>query len=105
LAFESVGAILIIALLVGPGACALLLSINLKTVLVLAVAIGALCVFLGYLLAFTTNGSIAGAISVIIGLFYASIYSYIHIKENKRRAPVPFPIVLGNAAIAQLHSR
>ncbi len=66
--FESVGAILVVALLVAPPATAYLLTDNFKTMLVLSVALGIIASFAGYYLAVWMDGSIAGAIATITGL-------------------------------------
>ncbi len=67
LAFEIVGAILIVALLVVPAATAYLLSRSLIPMLVLAVVLGALASFGGYYLAVALNGSIAGGMVSLAG--------------------------------------
>ena len=69
-AFESVGAILVVALMVGPPATAYLLTHRLSHMVGLAVAIGVASAGLGYLLARAVDGSIAGAIAVVIGVFF-----------------------------------
>lgn len=68
LAFEIVGAILIVALLVVPAATAYLLSRSLWPMILLAVFFGALSSLGGYYLAVGLNGSIAGGIVTIAGL-------------------------------------
>ncbi|WP_197464046.1 metal ABC transporter permease [Rufibacter sp. DG15C] len=67
-AFESVGAILVVAFLVGPPATAYLLTDDLKRMLIISAALGIVASILGFYLAVWLNGSVAGAISVIIGL-------------------------------------
>ncbi len=66
--FESVGAILVLAFLVGPAATAYLLTDNLPKMLLLSVILGVLASISGYYLANWVNGSIAGAMVVMIGL-------------------------------------
>ena len=68
--FESVGAILVVALLVGPAATAYLLTDKLRTMLWLSVVIGTLASAMGYYLAVTMDGSIAGAIATCCGLLF-----------------------------------
>ena len=68
LSFESVGAILVVAFLVGPASVAYLFTDNLKYMLVLAVTFGILAAVSGYFLAVTLNGSIAGAMAVMVGV-------------------------------------
>jgi manganese/zinc/iron transport system permease protein len=69
--FESVGAILVVAFLVGPPATAYLLTDKFKTMLFLSIAIGITAVIVGYYLAFWLDGSIAGAIATITGIQFA----------------------------------
>ncbi|WP_299821538.1 metal ABC transporter permease [uncultured Pontibacter sp.] len=66
--FESVGAILVVALLVAPPATAYLLTDKFKTMLVLSVLLGIVASFAGYYLAVWLDGSIAGAIATITGI-------------------------------------
>ena len=66
--FESVGAVLVIALLIGPPATAALFAKRLPFLLVLASIIGILSCIGGYYLAVCWNASIAGAISMMIGI-------------------------------------
>ncbi len=69
--FESVGAILVVALLIAPAATAYLLTDNLKWMLALACLAGILSALGGYYLAVWLDGSIAGAIASVTGLFFA----------------------------------
>ncbi len=72
-AFESVGAILVIAMLILPGATASLLSRRLPTILFLTVIHAALCSVLGVHLALWLDCSIAGAMVVMgTALFVAA---------------------------------
>ncbi len=68
--FESVGAVLVIALLVGPPATAALFAKRLPFLLVLAGMIGIASCVGGYYLAVWWNASIAGAISMVIGILF-----------------------------------
>lgn len=65
--FESVGAILVVALLIAPASTAYLLTDRLNRMLIYAVAIGSVAAVGGYLLAVWLDGSIAGAIAVVAG--------------------------------------
>lgn len=71
-AFESVGAILVVAMLIVPAATAYLLTDDLKLMLMLSVACGALSSALGYALThfFVPDASIAGAMTVMAGLLF-----------------------------------
>jgi manganese/zinc/iron transport system permease protein len=78
--FESVGAILVVALLIAPAATAYLLTDNLKTMLVLACLAGTIASITGYYLAVWLDGSIAGAMATMSGILFgiAVIFSPTH---------------------------
>ncbi|MBX3356942.1 MAG: metal ABC transporter permease [Phycisphaeraceae bacterium] len=65
--FEAVGSILVVAMLVAPGATAHLLTDRLGRMLVLAAVLGTTAAILGYLLALWTNSSVSGMVSVVAG--------------------------------------
>ena len=69
-AFDSVGAILVVALFVVPPATAYLLTEKLKIMLGLVVIISILISILGYYLAVALDGSIAGAIVTVSGILF-----------------------------------
>lgn len=68
--FESVGAILVVALLIAPAATAYLLTDNFKMMLVIACAVGILSSITGYYIAVWLDGSIAGAVASMTGVFF-----------------------------------
>lgn len=68
--FESVGAILVVALLIAPAATAYLLTDNFKWMLVLACMSGIAASISGYYLAVWLDGSIAGAIAAMSGIIF-----------------------------------
>jgi manganese/zinc/iron transport system permease protein len=68
--FEVVGAILVVALLVGPAAAAYMLSKKLSTMLILTLVFGVLSCVSGYYTAKAINGSIAGAIATMTGVWF-----------------------------------
>jgi manganese/zinc/iron transport system permease protein len=68
--FEQVGSILVIAMLIVPGATAHLLTDRLATMLATAVVLGVLCAVLGFVTAVWWDVSIAGAMTVVAGGFY-----------------------------------
>lgn len=70
-AFEPVGAILVVAMLVVPPATAYLLTDDLKTMLWLGAGIGILSSAFGYLGAHWFDASAAGMMSVVAGIFFA----------------------------------
>jgi len=71
--FESVGAILVVAFLIVPAATAYLLTNNLSTMILISCIVGLVSSVLGYYLAVVIDGSIAGAISVSMGLVFAIV--------------------------------
>ena len=78
--FESVGAILVVALLVAPPATAYLITDEFKTMLILSSLIGILASVSGYYVAVWLDGSIAGAIAMMCGIifFLAFFFSPTH---------------------------
>ena len=87
-AFEAVGAILVIAFLAGPAASAYLLSSKLKNMLVLSVLFGILATVVGYFLAYVTQGSVAGAISMAIGLQFMIVFCIYLYKKRQSKTSV-----------------
>lgn len=72
--FEAVGSILVIAMLVAPGATAHLLTDRLRTMLVLSAILAALSAILGYAMAVALNTSVAGMIaSASLALFILAV--------------------------------
>jgi manganese/zinc/iron transport system permease protein len=65
--FESVGSILVVAMLIAPGAAAHLLTDRLWTMLVASGILAAIAAIAGYLLAVRWNTSVAGMMSVVAG--------------------------------------
>ena len=66
-AFESVGAILVVAMLIVPGATAYMLTERLKVMLFLTVLVGTISSIVGYWLAGIWDSSIAGAMTIAAG--------------------------------------
>jgi manganese/zinc/iron transport system permease protein len=69
-AFDAVGSILVVALIVGPPATAYLLTDRLGILLLLSSAVGALAAISGYWLAFLLDASIAGAMASAVGALF-----------------------------------
>ena len=69
-AFESVGVILVVGMLIVPANTAYLLTDRLWLMVTLAVVFGVLSAVLGYALATVMNGSIAGAMATVSGAFF-----------------------------------
>ncbi len=70
-AFDAVGSILVVALMIAPPAAAYLLTDSLSRLLVLAAAIGAASALAGYWLAYALDASIAGAMATMTGVSFA----------------------------------
>lgn len=70
--FESVGAILVVAMLIVPPNTAYLLTDRLSHMLLIASGVGILSAVGGYLLAAWLDGAVAGAMAVVSGLFYVA---------------------------------
>lgn len=68
--FEQVGSILVIAMLIVPGAAAQLLCDRLSRMLAVATAIAVLTAVLGHVAAVAWNTNTAGTMAVVVGLFY-----------------------------------
>lgn len=97
-AFDSVGAVLVTALMIAPAAAALLLTDSLFLMLVLAAAIASVSSILGYFLAVRIDGSIAGAIASMTGILFCAAYLFspkaglIRQKLTARRLKTEFAI-------------
>ncbi len=74
--FESVGAILVVALLIAPPATAYLITEDLKKMLIYTCIIGVMTSFFGYYLASWIDGSIAGAMSTVAGLIFLVVFLF-----------------------------
>lgn len=83
--FESVGAILVVALLVTPAATAYLLTHNFKVMLLLTALFGVLSSVTGYFLAVWMDGSIAGAMTVMAGVMFALAFGWSWAKKLGKR--------------------
>ncbi|MFO7573074.1 MAG: metal ABC transporter permease [Gaiellaceae bacterium] len=75
-AFNAVGSILVVALMIAPPAAAYLLSDTLWRVTALAVGIGAACAVAGYWAAYLLDASIAGCIAGACGVAFTLAWSF-----------------------------
>lgn len=73
-AFDAVGSVLVVALMIGPPAAALLLTNRLGAMLVLSVVIGVASAPAGYLAARRLDVSIAGSMATMIGLAFIASF-------------------------------
>ena len=75
-AFEAVGAILVVALMIAPPAAAYLLTTNLKKMISLAAIFGVFSAISGYWVAHWLDASIAGSITTVLGLVFFLVYLF-----------------------------
>ncbi len=75
-AFDAVGAILVVALMIAPAACAYLLTTDLKKMLGLAIFFGVFGAISGYWMAHWLDASIAGSITTMLGVAFLIIYLF-----------------------------
>ncbi|MGK6352420.1 metal ABC transporter permease [Parapedobacter sp. DT-150] len=87
--FESVGAILVIAFLIGPPATAYLLTQDLKRMLAITVLLGVFISFAGYWAAYWLNASIAGCMAVVTGLCFTAVFAVQRLSQRKNGPAVP----------------
>jgi manganese/zinc/iron transport system permease protein len=69
-AFDAVGSILVVALMIGPPATAYLLTDDLRTMIGISAVTGALAAIAGYWLAHWLDASIAGAMATMVGAIF-----------------------------------
>lgn len=75
-AFDAVGAILVVALMIAPAATAYLLTTNLKKMIALACFFGVFSAISGYWAANFLDASIAGSIATMLGLVFLAVYLF-----------------------------
>lgn len=73
-AFDAVGSILVVALMVGPPAAAYLLTDRLSRMVGLSVGLGIGCALGGYWLAHWLDASIAGSMATVVGLCFLLVF-------------------------------
>lgn len=73
-AFDAVGSILVVALMIGPPAAAYLLTNRLAHMLIASVIIGLVAAIGGYWVAHALDASIAGAMAGMIGFIFTIVY-------------------------------
>lgn len=72
-AFDSVGAVLVVAFLIGPPATAYLLTDGLSRMMALSVLLGVTSAVAGYYLAALLDVAIAGMMAVMVGVFFVLV--------------------------------
>jgi manganese/zinc/iron transport system permease protein len=75
-AFDAVGAILVVALMIAPAAAAYLITTDLKKMLLLAITFGVFSAISGYWFAHWLDASIAGSITTMLGLLFLIVYLF-----------------------------
>ena len=75
-AFDAVGSILVVALMVGPPAAAHLLTDRLARMIGLSVGLGALSAVGGYWMAHALDASIAGSMATVVGLVFFAAFLF-----------------------------
>ncbi len=73
-AFDAVGSILVVALMIAPPATAFLLTDRLGWMITLSCAIGALSAVSGYWLSFLLDVSVAGSMATMTGVWFAAAF-------------------------------
>jgi manganese/zinc/iron transport system permease protein len=69
-AFDAVGSILVVALMIGPPACAYLLTDRLSSMIAIGVGLGIFSAISGYWMANLMDASIAGCMATVVGLVF-----------------------------------
>ena len=75
-AFDAVGAILVVALMIAPAATAYLLTNDLKRMLLYAIGFGVFSAISGYWIAHGLDASISGSITTVLGLLFLIVYLF-----------------------------
>ncbi len=75
-AFDAVGAVLVVALMIAPAATAYLLTSDLKKMLMLSVIFGVTAAVAGYWMAHLLDASISGSMTTMLGLVFLMVYLF-----------------------------
>lgn len=75
-AFDAVGAILVVALMIAPAATAYLLTTNLKKMIALSIGFGIFAAIGGYWLAHLLDASISGSMTTMLGIIFLFVYLF-----------------------------
>tara|TARA_B110000467_G_C18247375_1_gene438239 strand:- start:339 stop:1118 length:780 start_codon:yes stop_codon:yes gene_type:complete len=74
--FESVGAILVVSLLIAPAATAYLITDQLPKMLLISALVGVISSFGGYYLAVWLDASVAAAIATVLGIEFTLVFLF-----------------------------
>ena len=75
-AFDAVGAVLVVALIIAPAATAYLLTDDLRKMLLLSCGFGVFAAVAGYWTANLLDASIAGSMTTVLGLVFFLVYLF-----------------------------
>lgn len=75
-AFDAVGAVLVVALMIAPAATAYLLTSDLKKMLVLSIVFGVSSAIIGYWMAHFLDASISGSMTTVLGIVFLMVYLF-----------------------------
>lgn len=75
-AFDSVGAVLVVAMLIGPAATAYLISKSVRSMILWSMTFGVTAAITGYYLAKLWNTSIAGMMAAMIGILFMLVFLF-----------------------------
>lgn len=75
-AFDAVGAILVVALMIAPAATAYLLTEDLKKMIILSLLFGVFSAISGYWVAHLLDASISGSIATTLGVIFLTVYLF-----------------------------
>jgi manganese/zinc/iron transport system permease protein len=85
-AFDSVGAILVVAMLIGPAATANLISKSIKQMFLFSMLFGGTAAIMGYYLAKFWDTSIAGMMATAVGILFVVTLLAQKIVDRKRKS-------------------
>jgi manganese/zinc/iron transport system permease protein len=97
-AFDAVGSILVVALMIGPPITAFLLTEKLSNLIILSGIFGSIAAIAGYWLAHWLDVSIAGSMTVMIGILFLISYLFapergiIAIIKRRKRQKIQFSL-------------
>lgn len=74
--FDSVGAILVVAMLIAPGASAYLLTEKMSFMLIISAILGVAAAVLGYYAAMIFNVSISGSMAAVNGVIFTIVFFF-----------------------------
>lgn len=75
-AFDAVGAVLVVALMIAPAATAYLLTSDLKKMLGLSILFGVSSAIIGYWMAHFLDASISGSMTTVLGVVFLMVYLF-----------------------------